>query len=283
MSRGAYIGIDNVARRIRKGYIGIDNVARKITKGYIGVDNVARDIFGQETRTYKLSTSVTKSDLAKWSGSGTSAQELTVVYKDGTKVDAYYLDVYYFIEEDDMGGVSDEKHSVNFEFCGYDEQGYDSCWWVEQYYDIDASIDMTVYDGSNYIDKIILTRPIDEYSEDFLEFLNVIALESDGDVKQIPKGMYTIDLSRLDLKNLTIKKKGTRWVRFKGCNTEEVLHASGSSKGGYISLRCDLGIYLCEHYTEYYSGETLEVEVVTTVEVTKEQYIAFMHNFTRQN
>lgn len=46
MSKGAYIGVDNVARKIKKGYIGVDGVARKIKKAYIGVGGVARPCWG---------------------------------------------------------------------------------------------------------------------------------------------------------------------------------------------------------------------------------------------
>lgn len=42
MAKGAYIGVNNVARKIKKGYIGVDNTARKIKKGYIGVGGAAR-------------------------------------------------------------------------------------------------------------------------------------------------------------------------------------------------------------------------------------------------
>ena len=42
MAKGAYIGVDNVARKLKKGYIGVDNVARKIIKAYIGIGGVAR-------------------------------------------------------------------------------------------------------------------------------------------------------------------------------------------------------------------------------------------------
>ena len=42
MPKGAYIGIDNIAHKIKKGYIGIDGVARKIKKAYIGIGGVAR-------------------------------------------------------------------------------------------------------------------------------------------------------------------------------------------------------------------------------------------------
>lgn len=42
MAKGAFIGVNGVARKIRKGYIGVDGVARKIRKAYIGVDGKAR-------------------------------------------------------------------------------------------------------------------------------------------------------------------------------------------------------------------------------------------------
>ena len=42
MAKGAYIGVNNVAKKIKKGYIGVGGVARKIKKGYIGVDGKAR-------------------------------------------------------------------------------------------------------------------------------------------------------------------------------------------------------------------------------------------------
>ena len=46
MAKGAYIGINNVAKKIKGGYIGIDGVARKITKAYVGVGGVARPCWG---------------------------------------------------------------------------------------------------------------------------------------------------------------------------------------------------------------------------------------------
>lgn len=45
MSQGAYIGINNVAHKIKKVYIGIDGTARKIKKAYIGIGGVARQCF----------------------------------------------------------------------------------------------------------------------------------------------------------------------------------------------------------------------------------------------
>lgn len=42
MASKAYIGVNGVARKIKKGYIGVGGVARKILKAYIGVGGVAR-------------------------------------------------------------------------------------------------------------------------------------------------------------------------------------------------------------------------------------------------
>lgn len=42
MAKGAYIGVSDKARKIKKGYIGVDGKARKIKKGYIGVGGKAR-------------------------------------------------------------------------------------------------------------------------------------------------------------------------------------------------------------------------------------------------
>lgn len=46
MAKGAYIGVDGVARKIKKGYVGVDGVARKIKKAYIGIGGVARPCWG---------------------------------------------------------------------------------------------------------------------------------------------------------------------------------------------------------------------------------------------
>lgn len=45
MSKNAYIGVDGVARKVKKMYIGVDGVARKVKKAYIGVAGVARLFF----------------------------------------------------------------------------------------------------------------------------------------------------------------------------------------------------------------------------------------------
>lgn len=42
MAKKAYIGVNNVAKKIDKCYIGVNNVARKIKKAYVGIGGVAR-------------------------------------------------------------------------------------------------------------------------------------------------------------------------------------------------------------------------------------------------
>lgn len=67
MAKGAYIGVDGVARKIKKGYIGVDGVARRIKKAYIGVGGVARPCWASgELEYYGTTTglSVARMNLA---------------------------------------------------------------------------------------------------------------------------------------------------------------------------------------------------------------------------
>lgn len=48
MAKGAYVGVDGVAHKVKKIYTGVDNVARKVKKGYVGVGGVARPFFSAE-------------------------------------------------------------------------------------------------------------------------------------------------------------------------------------------------------------------------------------------
>lgn len=68
MPKGAYVGVNNVARKIKKGYIGVDGIARKIRKAYIGIGGVARPCWSGGELTYygKISGGMefTRSDYA---------------------------------------------------------------------------------------------------------------------------------------------------------------------------------------------------------------------------
>lgn len=52
MAKGAYIGVNGLARKIKKGYVGVDGVARKIKKAYIGIGGVARPCWGSGEPVY---------------------------------------------------------------------------------------------------------------------------------------------------------------------------------------------------------------------------------------
>lgn len=56
MAKGAYVGVNNIARRVIKGYVGINGVARKITKAYVGVGGVARPCWFSGIAHYGLIT-----------------------------------------------------------------------------------------------------------------------------------------------------------------------------------------------------------------------------------
>ena len=45
MAKKAYVGINNVARKVSKMYVGVNGVARKVKKAYVGVNGVAREFY----------------------------------------------------------------------------------------------------------------------------------------------------------------------------------------------------------------------------------------------
>jgi len=58
MAKGAYIGINNVARKVKKIYVGVDGVARKVKKAYIGIGGVARLWFSSGLAYHGTATSL---------------------------------------------------------------------------------------------------------------------------------------------------------------------------------------------------------------------------------
>lgn len=49
MSKGIYVGVDGVARKVSKLYVGVDGVARRVLKAYIGDANgIARQVYAAE-------------------------------------------------------------------------------------------------------------------------------------------------------------------------------------------------------------------------------------------
>lgn len=52
MANGVYIGVEDLAKKIKDVYIGVEGVAKKVSKGYIGVDGVAK-LFYQDRWLYQ--------------------------------------------------------------------------------------------------------------------------------------------------------------------------------------------------------------------------------------
>lgn len=106
MAKGAYIGVNNIARKIKKQYIGVNNVARKIKKVYIGVNNVAR-LFWTASNRVKGSSAWAKTDsgvtincgfkpahILIWNETTSNAlsnNEFCYIYSNGTHKHASYL------------------------------------------------------------------------------------------------------------------------------------------------------------------------------------------------
>ena len=77
MAKKAYIGINNVARKVSKIYLGIDNVARKVKKAYIGIGGIARPWWGSETLSYY--GVVTGGNIPHFDGAATSVGNYAVI------------------------------------------------------------------------------------------------------------------------------------------------------------------------------------------------------------
>lgn len=68
MGKAQYLGVNGVARKVKKQYIGVGGVARKIKKGYLGVGGVARQFCSTVTAPLNILTAYTE---ANWSKSHT--------------------------------------------------------------------------------------------------------------------------------------------------------------------------------------------------------------------
>ena len=95
MGKGAFVGVDGIARKIKGGYVGIDNVARKIKKAYVGVGGVARPCWsGGELTYYGTATGLTpyNSNYANRYDLASESVGNHVIFAGGrgcNKVDAY--------------------------------------------------------------------------------------------------------------------------------------------------------------------------------------------------
>lgn len=98
MAKGAYVGVDGVARKIKTGYIGVDGVARKIKKAYVGVDGVARLVWesgdsgsGGDGATYKVSYNLSNVESSSNTIGASSLSGYSTVLSPAT---SYYISTY---------------------------------------------------------------------------------------------------------------------------------------------------------------------------------------------
>lgn len=74
MAKESYVGIDNVARKVKSLYIGVDGVARKVKKAYIGVDGIAREWYSSG----KKLSSCAVGDIVQLPENGTNVEYIVV-------------------------------------------------------------------------------------------------------------------------------------------------------------------------------------------------------------
>ncbi len=99
MAKNEYIGVNNVARKVKQPYIGVNNVARKINSGYIGVNGIARQFFaGYVWKKYNVSQQwnykETYNDLDK-DGLVLPMEYHQINFVDNPSAANYYATIYY--------------------------------------------------------------------------------------------------------------------------------------------------------------------------------------------
>lgn len=74
MAKRAYIGINNVAKKIKKIYVGIGGVAKKVKKAYVGIGGVAKLFFSVGYTLVKVSPSPSTLSRGKIQMAGVSTE-----------------------------------------------------------------------------------------------------------------------------------------------------------------------------------------------------------------
>lgn len=86
MAKSQYIGVNNVARKIKGVYVGVNGVARKVKKAYIGVNGVARLFYSNYTwNRYTVNTIWTASLYARYTDYKTNSFLIFVYNCDGSR------------------------------------------------------------------------------------------------------------------------------------------------------------------------------------------------------
>lgn len=119
MAKRYYVGIDGVARKIKKCYIGVNGVARKVVKGYVGVEGIAREFIETvEIGHYWL---IDSSGTKEYMSNGT-----LVASSNNRTSWACPADGTYSIELHGQGGTGGTSVWMA-------ESGYEDMRWVEYY------------------------------------------------------------------------------------------------------------------------------------------------------
>lgn len=81
MAKSLYIGINNLARKIKKIYVGIDNKARKVKKAYVGINGIARCFFNGES--FSVEYIKTLSLISRCKGAAAASTDNHVLFAGG--------------------------------------------------------------------------------------------------------------------------------------------------------------------------------------------------------
>lgn len=98
MSKAAYVGIDGLARKVKKMYVGIDGTARKVKKGYIGIDGVAKQFFSAETLVIHPTVALTADSSNGYVASASTANSTS--YAAWKAFDKTYSNAYGWVSKE---------------------------------------------------------------------------------------------------------------------------------------------------------------------------------------
>lgn len=141
MAKGAYIGIDSLARKVKKCYIGIDGVARKVKKAYIGVDGVARLFWNSKYTT----ASVTSSTLPTGYTFYNSGTDVAVPYNGNSNILEIFTGILPYNSKSYLYNISENTLTESSKTASINLLAYDGFASTDGYlYFINSSL-TTVY------------------------------------------------------------------------------------------------------------------------------------------
>ena len=113
MVKNEYIGVSNIARKVKQLFVGENNVARKVKSVFVGVNNVARQFCAIYTwKKYNVNATTTQK-------TGIGGSVSSEYYKYGKQVDVVnytstYLTYTYGSETRDVGGRGESSFVMDY-------------------------------------------------------------------------------------------------------------------------------------------------------------------------